>query len=431
MRLGIWSWAGVVSLAVLGLAGAALRRPLYGAITGDYSVEDADSIASAHPRIRFDVVAAGFEQPVDLQFVPGHDTLAVVVQKTGRARLLELSPAGALYAASRLGGEGDARAVAAPGADLLVSDVRTTYDCGLLGLAFHPRFAQNGLFYTNDIPMHPEQIHTRISEWHVPPAKLGRQPPTLTRVLFDIERPYQNHTGGQLVFGPDGYLYIGLGDGGLGNDPHGNGQNLATLHGKMLRIDVDASPHYRVPPDNPLVHAPGARPEIWASGLRNPWRFTFDPRGRLIVADVGQGLYEEVSFVEAGSNLGWSVREGAHCFAPERLALEEPEPECATHGFAEPMFEYDHRFGQSITGGYVYLGREVPWLFGKYLAADFSSGRVWALTLPEQRERRADAELLGTFPHAVVAFGRDARGEVYALDFHRGEVLRAAPAALE
>ena len=196
----------------------------------------------------------------------------------------------------------------------------------------------------------------------------------------------------------------------------------------MLRIDVDASPQYRVPPDNPFVHVADARPEIWAYGLRNPWRFTFDPRGRLVVADVGQGMYEEVSVVEAGSNLGWSVREGRHCFTPERLSLQVPEPECSAQGLTEPLFEYDHRFGQSITGGHVYLGQDVPWLFGKYLAADFVSGRVWALTLPAQRERRAEAELLGTFPNAIVAFGRDARGEVYALDFYRGEVLRVTTA---
>jgi len=257
MRLGAWGWVGVVTLAVLGLAGVALRRPLYGAITGDYSVEDADAIAAVHPRLRFEVAATGFEQPVDLQFVPGHDTLAVVLQKTGRARLLELSPAGA-------------RAVAAPGPDLLVSDVRTLHECGLLGLAFHPHFAENGLFYTNDIPMHPDQVHTRISEWRVPPTEIGRQRATLARVLLDIERPYQNHNGGQLVFGPDGYLYIGLGDGGLGNDPHGNGQNLGTLHGKMLRIDVDASPEYGVPPDNPFVHVPGRDPRSGRTGCATP-----------------------------------------------------------------------------------------------------------------------------------------------------------------
>jgi glucose/arabinose dehydrogenase len=427
MRLGVWGWVCIVCLAVLGLVGAALRRPLYGALTGDYSVEDADAIAAAHPRIRFEAVAAGFEQPLDLQFVPGRDTLAVVLQKTGRARWLELSPAGALYAPVEVQG----RVVAGPGPDLLVSDVRSMYECGLLGLAFHPRFAQNGLLYTNDIPAHPEQVHTRISEWHVPPAELGRRQATLTRVLLDIERSYQNHNGGQLVFGPDGYLYIGLGDGGSANDPHGNGQNLGTLHGKMLRIDVDAAPGYRIPPDNPLLGTPGARPEIWAYGLRNPWRITFDPRGRLVAADVGQALYEEVSIVEAGGNHGWSVREGFHCFAAERLTLDAAlaEPDCPAQPFIDPIFEYDHRFGQSITGGYVYLGAQVPWLRGKYLAADFVSGRVWALTLPESRGRRASPDLLGRFGYPISSFGRDAHGEVYALDFARGVVLKIAPAA--
>src|SRR6185503_832408 len=162
-------------------------------------------------------------------------------------------------------------------------------------------------------------------------------------------------------------------------DPHGNGQNLDTLLGKMLRIDANAQPGYAIPPDNPFLHQPGARPEIWAYGLRNPWRFSFDPRGRLIAGDVGQDRFEEVDIVTRGDNYGWNVREATHCFSPA--------DGCASAGMVDPIFEYGRDAGNSITGGQVYLGQRIPGLRDKYVFGDYGSGRLWSLELPEQRER--------------------------------------------
>jgi glucose/arabinose dehydrogenase len=192
------------------------------------------------------------------------------------------------------------------------------------------------------------------------------------------------------------------------------------LLGKILRIDVNASPSYAVPADNPFVHTANARPEIWAYGLRNPWRFSFDEKGRLIAADVGQDAFEEVDIVPAGANMGWKVREAAHCFFPSEG--------CASEGLVDPVFEYGRDAGQSITGGYVYLGQTLPWLTGKYVFGDFVTGRAWALELPEKAGQPGRAEELGVFQHAFSGFGRGPDGELYALDFARGLILRLVPA---
>jgi glucose/arabinose dehydrogenase len=253
----------------------------------------------------------------------------------------------------------------------------------------------------------------------LPAAQLGQQPPRLLRVLLEIDQPYQNHDGGQVEFGPDGFLYIGMGDGGSRADPQGNGQNLGTLLGKMLRIDVNAQPSYTVPPDNPFLHTAGARPEIWAYGMRNPWRFTFDPKGRLIAGDVGQDRFEEVDWIQSGDNQGWNVREAMHCFAP-------PEG-CASAGMTEPLFEYGRDAGNSITGGQVYLGQRIPRLRDRYVFGDYVSGRLWSLQLPERHGARGQGEYLGRFEHAYSAFARDASGELYALDHTRGLILRLDP----
>jgi len=354
----------------------------------------------ASPLVRWTTVASGFTQPVDLQFVPGVEGQAVVLEKQGRARLVQLS---------------DDAAPASPGAEILSLPVRSASELGLLGWAFHPRYSENGLIYLNDNP-EGGALRTRISEWQVPLAELGKQPPRLTRVLLEIEQPFQNHDGGQVAFGPDGMLYIGMGDGGSRADPHHNGQNLGSLLGKMLRIDVNAQPAYAVPADNPFLHTPGAKPEIWAYGMRNPWRFSFDPKGRLIAADVGQDRFEEVDIVERGDNQGWNAREAGHCF--------EPSVGCQTAGLIDPIFEYDRNAGNSITGGQVYLGQRIAWLRDTYIFGDYVSGRLWSLELPAQRQQPGHAQLLGRFPHAFSAFARDAKGEVYALDFARGLILR-------
>ncbi|MEW5848600.1 MAG: PQQ-dependent sugar dehydrogenase [Myxococcota bacterium] len=387
------------------------RRTLITAFSPNYTPPtlDAGPRPAALPatvRVQLQQVASGLEQPTDLQFVPGQPRRLVVLEKTGRARVLELGDNGATGLK-----------------DLLKVEVATSSELGLLGLAFHPRFVENGRFFINDNPVGGE-LRTRISEWHIPPDQVGNSAARLVRVILQVPQPYQNHDAGQLVFGPDGFLYIGLGDGGWMGDPKEAGQDLGQLLGKMLRVDVDKqTPEkpYAVPSDNPLVNKPGARPEIWAWGLRNPWRYSFDPTGRLIVADVGQNLYEEIDLVARGDNLGWDEREGMHCF--------EPKEGCQTEGLVEPIHEYGRTEGASITGGYVYLGKSIPALMGKYVYGDFTSGRVWALTLPPPGSRTgAINEPLGRFSMLISTFGRDVEGEVYLADFGGGAVHKLVPA---
>jgi glucose/arabinose dehydrogenase len=409
MRLGVWGWAALAALIVFGLAAWVLIRPQLAGPAGlsSSSVLEGDARAAAAPRVRFEPVATGFKDPVGLEFVPGHADQAVVLEKGGHARLLQLpEPPSSRGAAPK---------PVQPGPELLTVDVHTESELGLLGWAFHPHYLENGLFYVDDNPKEGA-LRTRISEWYLPVDALGKQPAQLKRVLLEINQPYPNHDGGQLVFGPDGYLYIAMGDGGSRADPQGNGQNLNALLGKILRIDVNGQPSYAIPSDNPFVHREGARPEIWAYGVRNPWRFTFDPKGRMIAADVGQDLYEEVDIVAAGDNQGWNVREATHCFAPPSG--------CPSAGFVDPIFEYGHDVGNSITGGHVYLGKTIPFLHDKYVFADYVTGRFWALELPEKREQHVNADFLGRFEHAFSAFQRDAAGEIYAVDFARGLILQ-------
>jgi len=221
------------------------------------------------------------------------------------------------------------------------------------------------------------------------------------------------------LFGPDGYLYIGFGDGGSGGDPHGNGQNLNTLLGKILRIDVDhaeGDQAYGIPKDNPFVGQDGARGEIWAYGLRNPWRFSFDREtGDLYIADVGQGQYEEADFAPAGKaglNFGWVIMEGPHCYQQEN---------CDQTGLTMPFFSYTHDFGCSITGGYLYRGKAIKELVGGYLAADYCSGNVWAVN-PETGEATAPMQSGAS----VSSFAEDAEGELYLVDLN-GAIYKIVP----
>ncbi len=408
MRLGVWGWAAVATLLVLVLAARVVVRPestptASGTTASGTSASDTAARDEPRPRVRFETVATGFREPVDLQFVPGAPGLAVVLEKPGRAKLVRFGQGGAPSESSLL----------------LELPVRSSSELGLLGWAFHPRYLENGRFYLNDNPRDGGALRTRISEWTLPREQLGSGPPALRRVLLEIEQPFQNHDGGQVAFGPDGYLYIGMGDGGSRADPHDNGQDMSSLLGKMLRIDVDSEPGYGLPPDNPFLGQPNVRPEIWAAGLRNPWRFSFDPRGRLIAADVGQDRFEEVDWIAKGDNLGWRLREGTHCFLPA--------VGCPTEGLIEPIFEYGREQGQSITGGHVYGGDRLPWLRDRYVFGDHVSGRLWALELPARRGEPGRAELLGRFPIQFSAFARDTKGELYALDFARGSILRLDP----
>lgn len=417
MALTINGGVAIAAAVVLGLAGWVVRRPIQDWLSGENAAVSSallptSSAAASTARVRFAPVANGFEGPVDLQFIPGRPAgEAVVLEKGGRARLLVL-PADVAAAPSA--------EPARPGPEVFSVDVHVDSELGLLGLAFHPQYPDNGLFYLNTNPKDDKPLRTRISEWQWKADTAGKALAKQKRVLLEFDQPYKNHDGGQVAFGPDGYLYIGVGDGGSRADPQNFGQNLESLLGKVLRINVNVTPGYGIPADNPFLKTAGARPEIWAYGLRNPWRFSFDPKGRLIAADVGQDSFEEVDIVPVGGNMGWKVREASHCF--------DPKHDCPKDGMVEPIFEYPREAGQSITGGFVYLGERIPWLHGKYVVGDFVTGRVWALTLPDAAGQLAKAEELGVFPHAFSSFARSTSGELYALDFARGLVLQILPA---
>ena len=244
--------------------------------------------------------------------------------------------------------------------------------------------------------------------------------PSSERVILEVSQPYSNHNGGQVLFGPDGYLYIGLGDGGSGGDPHGNGQNLTTLLGTILRIDVRSSGAegtYRVPPDNPFAgNTGGARPEIWAYGLRNPWRFTFDRKtGELWTGDVGQNRFEEVNIIKPGLNYGWNIMEGDHCFG---------QSSCNAAGLEPPVIEYGRDGNCSVIGGYVYRGTRLASLDGAYVYGDFCSGKVWALR-HDGTGVTEHMEILGSGP-MISSFGETQSGEIYALSFD-GSLYRLVP----
>lgn len=288
---------------------------------------------------------------------------------------------------------------------------------GLLGLAFPSDFASSGRFYAYYTDRSGTSVLSRFRVSDDP----SRADPASEEVLITQAQPRANHNGGQLAFGPDGYLYWGLGDGGGGGDPTNAGQNLATLLGKLLRIDVGPSSGYAVPPTNPFVTTEGALDEIWAYGLRNPWRFSFDrATGDLYVADVGQNQIEEVNFQSAGSpggqNYGWNVMEGDACFAPASG--------CDQSGLVLPVFTYRHgpTTGRSITGGYVYRGQAIPELSGRYLYGDYVSGRVWVTDAASGWE----GTLLWDADFSISTFGEDAAGELYVVD-HDGRLYRLAP----
>ena len=283
---------------------------------------------------------------------------------------------------------------------------------GLLGLAFHPDYEDNGRFFVNYTDLNGDTIVARYSVTRDPNVA----DPGSEGVLLQVAQPFANHNGGHLVFGEDGYLYVGLGDGGSGGDPMGNGQSLGTLLGKLLRIDVDSGIPYGIPDDNPFAGRDDARPEIWAYGLRNPWRFSFDATTQdLWVADVGQNEFEEVNHTKAkaGLNFGWNAMEGRNCFA---------EPECDEGGKVLPVTGYSHDAGCSITGGHVYRGSESPSLEGVYVFGDYCSGTLWGIdasaTSFVEPSELAQTEL------SVSSFGTDEDGELYVADIAGGAVFR-------
>jgi len=286
---------------------------------------------------------------------------------------------------------------------------------GLLGMALHPNYSTSKRFYLNYDRLSGGQMQTVIAEYQAS-TDPNVADPASERILLTVNQPFANHKGGQLAFGPDGFLYIALGDGGNGGDPLGNGQNMQTLLGKILRIDVDhITPglQYAIPADNPFVGGSGLG-EIWAYGFRNPWRFSFESgTGRLFAADVGQDKFEEVDLVQKGLNYGWNVMEGSHCF--------NPPTGCNMTGLTLPIADYDHSEGDTVIGGYVYHGTAVTELAGAYVFGDFSNGKIWELTQSSGTWMRT---LLLSSGHNMSAFGRDAAGELYVVDYNGGSVFK-------
>ena len=291
-------------------------------------------------------------------------------------------------------------------------DISDRVDCcgerGLLGLAFHPDYASNGQFYVHYSDLAGDTVLARFQ------VDLADRPneadPGSQVIIFRVAQPYGNHNGGTVAFGPDGYLYLGLGDGGSGGDPLGNAQNLNSLLGKLLRLDVDGGDPYAIPPDNPYAQGGGA-PEIWASGLRNPWRFSFDrATGDLFIGDVGQNSWEEIDFypvgAPGGANFGWNYREGTHpyidSFPPDDLLL------------VDPVAEYGRNQGLTVIGGVVYRGEQLPDWQGVYLFGDYGSGYIWGL-IREAGGSWENSVLFGT-GSSITSFGEDESGEIYYVD---------------
>jgi glucose/arabinose dehydrogenase len=282
-------------------------------------------------------------------------------------------------------------------------------EAGLLGIAFHPVFATNGEVFVSYVES--SQISV-ISRFHSFDSNLTLDPAS-EEILLTVIQPQDNHNGGDIHFGQDGFLYIGFGDGGGTQE---NGQNTTTLLGAMVRIDVDIAMGYDIPPGNPFAgNTPSVQgvcgancPEIYAWGFRNPWRFSFDSvTDELWVADVGQGAWEEVDRVELGENYGWNTREGAHCF--------NPSSGCSTAGLTDPITEYSHSLGNSITGGFVYHGTAIPGLQGHYVFGDFVSGRIWAV--PADSPIGTTPTQIADTTHSISAFAEGVNGEIYVVDY--------------
>jgi glucose/arabinose dehydrogenase len=347
--------------------------------------------------LQLERVASGLSDPLYLT-APAGDPRLFIVEQAGRIRIVE---SGQLLTTSFL----DINPI-----------VRSGGEQGLLSVAFHPSYATNGYFYVNYTDNNGD---TRVERYTVS-ANANLADPGSAKLLLLIRQPYANHNGGLVMFGPDGKLYIGMGDGGSGGDPQNRAQNRDSLLGKLLRIDVDGGDPYAIPPDNPYARG-GGRAEIWAIGLRNPWRFAFDrPAGLLYIADVGQNLWEEVSVApsgQAGLNYGWRIMEGTHCY------VSTP---CNSTGLVPPALEYGHANGCSITGGFVYRGSRAPSLVGQYFYSDYCSGWIRSFTYSNGAVQRQTNWNLNVSIGNVLSFGEDSAGELYVLA--GGSVYRIASA---
>ncbi len=350
------------------------------------------STTDAHPGLNFDA-------PVEYTYANDGTNRMFIIEQAGRIKVVD-------------------QAMGAKSADTYL-DIKNKVayggEMGLLGLAFHPKFNENGYFFVNYTKNNPRE--TVISRFKASSANARQIDPASEVVLLTFKQPYSNHNGGKIAFGPDGYLYIATGDGGSGGDPQNNAQDRKSLLGKMLRIDVNGTDKgkYGIPADNPYrANKDDFREEIYAYGLRNPWRFSFDKQGKLWVGDVGQNAIEEIDVVTKGGNYGWRIREGNAGYKPDEKSATP---------VTDPIYVYTHDNGDlSITGGYVYEGKAVPALAGKYVYADYVSGRVWALT--PTGANKATNQLISNRAGTIAAFGEDRSGELYLCDHAEGKILR-------
>jgi glucose/arabinose dehydrogenase len=349
--------------------------------------------------IRLQQVAEGLQSPVHLT-APANDTRLFIVEQPGRIRIVR-----------------NGSLLPTPFLDL-TEKVSAGGERGLLSVAFHPQYVTNGTFFVNYTDSRGD---TRIERYRVS-ADPNRADPTSAELVLAVAQPFSNHNGGLAAFGPDGKLYIGMGDGGGGGDPQETGQDPLRMLGKLLRIDVDAGRPYVIPPNNPYAGGSNPLPEIWASGLRNPWRFSWDRTANLLyMADVGQNRLEEINVVPAGQggvNYGWDVMEGSDCF--------EPSSGCTRTGLTLPVAEYTHTDGCSVTGGFVYRGQDIPGLRGHYFYADYCQGWIRSFRYANGAATEArswEVENVGN----VSSFGEDARGELYVIS-HSGAVYKIVAA---
>lgn len=352
-------------------------------------------------------VANLFSAPLDIQQPDDNSNRLFVVEQGGHIQIIQSNGTRATSAFLDVTGR---------------SGFTSGGETGLLGLAFHPNYQNNRRFYVNYTRNSGAQLQSVIAEFTASSSNANFADPTSENILFTVDQPFSNHKGGGLTFGKDGFLYIGLGDGGSSGDPLGNGQNTNTLLGKILRIDVDSAHssglNYAIPPSNPFV-GHGGRGEIWLYGLRNPFRFSFDSvTGDLWIGDVGQNNFEEVDHLtsaQSGANLGWNIMEGTHCFSPPTG--------CPMAGLTLPVFDYDHSQGDdTIIGGHVYRGSKMPSLVGAYVFGDFISGRMWTLTQSGSMFTRTS--LFTVAANDVAAIGQDQLGELYVARYSSGVVSR-------
>jgi glucose/arabinose dehydrogenase len=384
-RAGLIVWAGVCLLAA-GCGGIQRTHPGPSPIA-----------------ISLQLVASGLAAPLDLEQPNDGSGRLFVVEQGGTIKILQ-------------------NGTLLPQPFLNISNKVIVHgEMGLLGLTFHPGYSANRKFYINYVRNLAGQFQSVFAEYHASATDPNHSDPATERILLTVNQVsnFPNHKAGQLAFGPDGFLYFGLGDGGSGGDPFGHGQNTQILLGKMMRIDVNStSPgrQYAIPPDNPFA-AGGGLPEIYAFGFRNPWRFSFDlPSGRFFVADVGQDSFEEIDIVQKGSNYGWNIMEGDHCF--------NPPSGCDMAGLTLPITEISHPEGEAVIGGFVYHGQTIPVLDGMYVFGDLN-GKMWALT--ENPANTFTRSQLVDAGFNISSFGRDAAGELYVVDISAGRVLKIVP----